>query len=151
MRRCLLPCFLFLAFVSCGGSRAGSQPDSFSRRNVTLPNGAKISAEIKATPADRATGMMYRDRLDADKGMLFVHEVPGNYSYWMHNCRIPLDIVWLNPDKQIVEMSPETPPCQTEASQCPNYGGKQISQFVIELQSGSIARHGLKTGDRIAF
>jgi hypothetical protein len=51
--------------------------DSFTTREVRLPDGAKILTEIKATNEDRAQGMMFRDSLAADRGMLFVHERPG--------------------------------------------------------------------------
>ena len=125
--------------------------DSLSTREVRLPNGVKIFTEIKATQEDRAQGMMFRDSLAADRGMLFVHERPGRYGYWMFNCRIPLDIIWLDSTKAVVELSPDTPPCKTDAAQCPSYGGTQTSQFIVELQTGSIARHGLKVGDKIDF
>ncbi len=125
--------------------------DSLNTREVRPPNGFKILTEIKATPADRAQGMMFRDSLAADRGMLFVHERPGEYGYWMFNCRIPLDIIWLDSSKTVVELSPDTPPCKTEAAQCPSYGGTKTSQFVVELQAGSIARHGLQAGDKIEF
>jgi uncharacterized protein len=147
--RVLLLSALALSYTGC---RSAPPPgDAFSTRELQLPGGAKIVAEIKATEQDRAQGMMFRDSLAADRGMLFVHERPGQYGYWMFNCRIPLDIIWLDSAKTIVEMSPGTPPCKSEASQCPSYGGVKTSQFVVELQSGSIARHGLKTGDKIAF
>jgi uncharacterized protein len=122
-----------------------------STREVRLPNGTKIMTEIKATEQDRAQGMMFRDSLAADRGMLFVHERPGQYGYWMFNCRIPLDIIWLDSSKTIVEMSPDTPPCKTDAPQCPSYGGTKTSQFVVELQAGSIAHHGLTVGAKIDF
>jgi uncharacterized protein len=144
-----------LLFGLLAGCTSSTPPDAagggLHMREVKLPNGTKILTEIKATDADRAQGMMFRDSLAADRGMLFVHERPGQYGYWMFNCRIPLDIIWLDSGKTIVEMSPDTPPCLTDASQCPSYGGTKTSQFVVELQAGSIARHGLKAGDRIEF
>lgn len=151
--RVLLSVCIVLAASLVGCQKSGETPkgDSFSTREVRLPDGARILTEIKATQDDRAQGMMFRDSLAADRGMLFVHEQPGQYGYWMFNCRIPLDIVWLDSAKTIVEMSPDTPPCKTDASQCPSYGGTKTSQFVVELQAGSIARHGLKTGDKISF
>jgi uncharacterized membrane protein (UPF0127 family) len=143
--------FLVLLALLAGCRSTPATSDSFTTREVRLPDGAKILTEIKATNEDRAQGMMFRDSLAADRGMLFVHERPGTYGYWMFNCRIPLDIVWLDSGKTVVEMSADTPPCKTDASQCPSYGGKQTSQFVVELQSGSIARHGIKVGDKINF
>ena len=152
MRVLFLLAASFAALSGCRSTATDqSATESLTTREVRLPNGAKILTEIKATDADRAQGMMFRDSLEEGRGMLFVHERPGQYGYWMFNCRIPLDIIWLDSSKTIVEMSPDTPPCKTEAAQCPSYGGKQTSQFVVELQAGSIARHGLKIGDKIDF
>lgn len=152
MRVLLFVCLLLVGAAACQRTTPGGLGgDSFSTREIRLPNGAKIVTEIKATQEDRALGMMFRDSLAADRGMLFVHERAGQYGYWMFNCRISLDIIWLDSSKTIVEMSAGTPPCKTDASQCPSYGGTQTSQFVVELQAGSIARHGLKAGDKIDF
>jgi hypothetical protein len=96
-------------------------------------------------------GMMFRDSLAPDRGMLFVHGTPGRYAYWMFQCLIPLDIIWMNADRKIVEISADTPPCHGEASTCPNYGGHQSSLYVLELGGGMARRYGLKLGDRIAF
>jgi hypothetical protein len=54
-------------------------------------------------------------------------------------------------DHKIVEMSPDTPPCKGKSSTCPTYGGKAVSQFVLELPVGSIAKHKLAVGERVEF
>ena len=96
-------------------------------------------------------GMMFRDSLAPDRGMLFVHPSPGAYVYWMYQVRIPLDIIWMASDHRIVEISADTPPCRTKASECPQYGGHQRSQFVLELAGGMASKYGLKLGDTISF
>jgi uncharacterized membrane protein (UPF0127 family) len=120
-------------------------------KEVTLPNGVRIQCEVMVRPEDMARGMMYRDSLAEDRGMLFVHPKAGAYPYWMHNVRIPLDIIWMDGEHRIVEMSPNTPPCLKEAFECPNYGGTVESSAVLELAGGSIERHGLKLGDQLEF
>ena len=85
--RVLLLIAALAALGSCRSS-SSSSGDIFTTREVRLANGARILTEIKATPADRAQGMMFRDSLAADRGMLFVHERPGQFGYWMFNCRI---------------------------------------------------------------
>jgi len=96
-------------------------------------------------------GMMFRDSLPEDRGMLFIHGEPGRYSYWMFQVRIPLDMLWLDANRNIVEISADTPPCQTAASQCPKYGGNQAALMVLELPGGSVKKHGLQVGQTIAF
>src|ERR1035438_10061753 len=90
--------------------------------------------------------MMFRDSLARGRGMLFIHQTPGLYPYWMYQTRIPLDIVWMDRSHRIVEISPDTPPCKTKASLCARYGGHQTAQFVLELGDGEARRLGLSLG-----
>lgn len=145
----LLACALALAFGSC--SERAAKLEDYNTRPVRLPDGTVIRAELMMHPDDMMRGMMFRESLAPDRGMLFIHGEPGRYSYWMYQVRIPLDIIWLDADKRIVEMSPNTPPCQTKASQCPQYGGHEKALYVLELAAGSIEKHGLKLGSRLDF
>lgn len=143
---CLL---VLLAGAGCGNKQAALE--ELYTRVVILPDGQRIRAEVLTNPADMQRGMMFRDSLAPDRGMLFVHASPGYYTYWMHQVRIPLDIIWLDSEHRIVEISADTPPCHTEASECPQYGGNQRAQFVLELAGGVAKKHGLKLGDVVSF
>lgn len=148
-----LPGVLFaavLAWSGCGGNGTATL-DALNTRTVTLPGGQKILAEVVAQQADMMRGMMYRDSLAADRGMLFIHQQPGAYTYWMHDVRIPLDILWMNTEHRIVEVSADTPPCKTEAEQCPTYGGHAVARYVLELGGGMAKKYGLKVGDQLDF
>ncbi len=123
--------------------------DTFNTRVVTLPDGFKIRAEVMVKPEDMMRGMMFRDSLAEDHGMLFLHGEPGKYPYWMYQVRIPLDIIWMDRNGRIVEMSPNTPPCKTNANACPNYGGNETALMVLELAAGSIEKHKLHLGARL--
>ncbi len=132
----------------------GSKPvtmEEFQTRLVTLPNGQKIRAEVMTHPTDMMRGMMFRDSLAPDRGMLFVHGSPGNYPYWMHQVKIPLDIIWLDANRLIVEISANTPPCLKKASECPSYGGNQKALFILELAGGMAGKYGLRPGDTLSF
>ncbi len=76
---------------------------------VTLPDGAQIQAEVKRSASDKAQGMMYRDSLPKDRGMLFLNGRPERSAYWMANCKFPLDIIWLDENRKVVEISREHP------------------------------------------
>ena len=104
--------------------------DTFDTRVVTLPDGFRVRAQVMADPVDMLRGMMFRDSLAANRGMLFIHPKPGKYQYWMYQVRIPLDIIWMDANGRIVEMSPNTPPCKTKASACPKYGGHETALMV---------------------
>ena len=118
---------------------------------VMLPDGSTVHVELATTEKERNYGLMGRTHLPEGHGMLFVHEQPGHYAYWMYHCKMALDIVWMNPDHQIVEMSANTPPCIGAANTCPNYGGKQLSLYVLELPPGDIAKHRLAVGQTVNF
>lgn len=136
--------FTFLLF-GCGRSLpAGYQW-------VELPNGARIEAETKLTPEGQAQGMMFRTSLAEDKGMLFVHATEEKSPYWMFQCEIPLDIIWMDRNRRIVEISADTPPCRETADKCPTYGGSAPSLFVLELAGGMAKKYNLKVGDTLRF
>lgn len=138
-----------LSVISCGPKTVSW--DEFHTRTVTLPNGKKVVAEVVTEQVDMMRGMMYRDSLAPNRGMLFIHGTPGAYGYWMYNVKIPLDIIWLDRNQTVVEMVANAQPCPGPASQCPSYGGKTSSLYVLELAGGVAAKHGIKVGDRLRF
>ncbi len=142
---------LALLIAAAGCTRSDPVRD-FHSTEVTLPGGQKIAAEVEIDPGDMARGMMYRDSLSPDRGMVFIHQKPGKYPYWMFHCKIPLDIIWMDSARRIVEISPDTPPCRSEkASDCPNYGGHEDAQYVLELAGGMASKYRLAKGQRIEF
>jgi hypothetical protein len=118
---------------------------------VMLPDGSTVRVELATTPAEQAYGLMGRTSLPEGRGMLFVHDGATRHAYWMYHCKIGLDIVWMDGNHRIVEMSPNTPPCRGKSTTCPSYGGKVASQFVLELPVGSISKHHLAVGERVEF
>jgi len=127
----------------------GDREDRFQdigSRTVTLPDGTAIHAEVKADRQSQAVGMMYRDSLAPDRGMLFVYRAPVRESYWMHNCKIALDIIWLEKDGKVMEIAASAPPCNAPAKDCPSYGGHELAYYVLELGAGQAKAHGVETG-----
>ena len=148
---CMRRVALCIAIVLAGCTHPDPVRD-FRSTEVILPDGRKITAEVETDPADLARGMMYRDSLAPNRGMLFIHDRPGRYPYWMHHCKIPLDIIWMDRSKRIVEISADTPPCRSEtSSECSTYGGHEEAAYVLELGGGVAAKHGLAKGQQIQF
>ena len=102
-----------------------------------------FSVEIADTPGERAQGLMYRDSLDDDKGMLFVFENSGVYSFWMKNTLIPLDMIWLDENFKVVHIETATP-CVTET--CISYNPMVEAKYVLEINSGMAEREGIGVG-----
>lgn len=118
---------------------------------VMLPDGSTVHVELAKTEAERDFGLMERTSLPQGRGMLFIHDQPGQYPYWMYDCKISLDILWMDQGHRIVEMSPNTPPCKGKSVTCPNYGGHATSLYALELPAGSIKAHQLAVGQVVNF
>ena len=138
---------MFVLLSAC--NRGQHNEEDFYSMNVYLPDGATIVAQPARYEVEMVRGMMFRDSLAPDHGMLFTHGEPGNYPYWMFQVRIPLDMIWVDQQHHIVEIVPNTQPCPTKP--CASYGGKQKAQYVLELAAGQAAKHNLKVGDSIRF
>ncbi len=149
--RFFLPLLLLVLALSGCGSEDEAGPDVLHTRVITLPDGKKIRAEVEMTEIEMRKGMMFRDSLPRGHGMLFIHNAPGLYPYWMHHCKIPLDMLWMDTEHRIVEISADTPPCEDDAGKCPNYGGHEQAQYVLELAGGEAKRLGLKLGQTLQF
>ncbi len=141
-----------MALVACSGTQSSGPVSRLPVMPVTLPNGAVIQAEVASTPAEQARGLQFRDELAPDRGMIFHFFDMRERPFWMYKTRIPLDVLWLDGRGLIMEMSTDIPPCESEiARDCPTYGGKIPSKYVLELAAGQATAHGLKLGDRIGF
>ena len=116
---------------------------------VILPNGKAVTAELAVTDSERAKGLMFREKINPDQGMLFVFEDEEQHSFWMKNMVIAIDILWLNKEKQIVHIEERVPPCKEDP--CPTYASKIPAKYVLELKAGSIKNNGLKRFDRLNF
>jgi uncharacterized membrane protein (UPF0127 family) len=95
--------------------------------------------------------MMFRTNLRPDEGMLFPFEEMAPRAFWMFQTLIPLDIVWLDDNKRIVEIAANSPPCRTAPEDCPAYGGSAHSTYVLELAAGQAAAHNLAIGSQLEF
>ena len=116
---------------------------------VLLPSGTKIMAEVADTPPKRLLGLMFRDQLPLNFGMLFIFEDADYHGIWMKNCRIPLDILWLDKNRRVIHMEEKAPPCQADS--CRTYYPLQKALYVLELNTGLIARERIGLGAHLKF
>ena len=152
MRRMRFPIAILsgLFLVSCGGKQQKAE-DLFATE-VTFPNGTRIIAMPARTQLEKLQGLRYYDSLPVDRGMLFFYAEQDKHPFWTYGAKFAVDIIWMNRQHRIVEMSLETQPCPSKAAhECPNFGGLQASRFVLELRSGTARANGLKMGDQIEF
>lgn len=148
-RTSLLAVFPLLLSLACS-SGVNSLSD-LDARLVTFPDGYQVRAETLSNPADLMRGMKYRDSLAEDRGMLFVYRDPGFYRFWMYEVKVPLDMIWLDGDRKIVQIVHDTPPCPGPPDKCPAYGGGFKAQFIVEVKAGVAKAHNLKPGMKLDF
>lgn len=125
-----------------------SEPGKSWPRRVCFNNHC-FEVELAVLPEERAKGLMYRQRLDSDRGMLFVYEDEGLYNFWMKNTIIPLDMVWISPDKEVVFIARDVKPCKVEP--CPIIYPGRKAKYVLELNANVSTKIGLEIGDRLRF
>jgi len=109
-----------------------------------------FEVEIANDSSERSRGLMFRENLDSDKGMLFIFEKEGEYPFWMKNTLIPLDMIWINEAKEVVFISQNSQPCKEEAS-CPLINPGVNAKYVLEINAGISEKIGLKNGDKVKF
>ncbi|MEL1266081.1 DUF192 domain-containing protein [Pseudoxanthomonas putridarboris] len=112
--------------------------------------GERFSVEIADDDAERARGLMFRDRLADGTGMLFIHDREEPQAYWMKNTRIPLDILYFDDDRKLVSQRRDTPPC-SGGNACPSYPSGRPARYVLELNAGEAARLELQDGAELRF
>ena len=96
---------------------------------------------------DKALGLMNREVLDG--GMLFVYNQERFISIWMKNMKIPIDIIWLNKDKEVVHLVENAQPCITE--KCESFKSNKKAQYILEVNAGQIQENNVQLGNQVEF
>lgn len=105
-----------------------------------------INIEVADDDAEREQGLMYRDTMEENDGMLFLMETEEPQSFWMKNTIISLDILYADTDKRIVSIH----------KNCKPYSLDQITSakpaiYVVEVNAGYTSKNNIKVGDVISF
>jgi len=106
-----------------------------------------ISIEIADSPEEQTLGLMWREDLPENKGMLFVYEKEDRPNFWMKNMEISLDILFISSDLKINHIEHDVQPCETE--KCERYNSPVPVQYVLELKSGFAEKYGVEIGDEV--
>ncbi|MBD3303903.1 DUF192 domain-containing protein [Candidatus Woesearchaeota archaeon] len=106
----------------------------------------KVSVEVPETPAEMARGLMHREHLGENDGMLFVFDEERKHGFWMKNTLIPLDMVFINSENTIVDIL-TAEPCEKEP--CKNYIPKAEAKYVLEINSGFSEKHNIQIGEEV--
>ena|SRR5436305_209880 len=132
--------FALLCLAALASAQEGPQKLAQVRLNAGIHN---INAELASTPQQREIGLMFREAMPANDGMLFVFESPGQQCFWMKNTLIPLSIAFLDDDGSVVNVDDMKP--QTLDGHC----SQKPVRFVLEMNQGWFAKRGIKAGSRV--
>ena len=113
---------------------------------IVKADGGKVSftAELAATPEELATGLMNRDSLDADKGMLFDFGYEKPVKMWMKDTLIPLDMLFIDKKGKIVYIAENTKPLSLDFIEA-----EMPIRYVLEINGGGSKVNGIATGDKL--
>lgn len=128
-----------IALVPAAALASGCAPDAVEIRG---PGGTqRFSVEVADEGAERAQGLMFREKMPSSAGMLFVYDAPQRAAFWMKNTLIPLDMIFADETGRVRRVHANAIPGDTT----PIEGGEGI-QFVLEINGGLAARMGIVEG-----
>jgi uncharacterized membrane protein (UPF0127 family) len=116
---------------------------------ISASDGAERTAvrvELSLTPGQRTFGLMYREHLDEDAGMLFIFPAVDQLKFWMKHTEIPLDMIFADPSGVVVGIVANATPYSEKP-----VGPDAPALYVLEVNGGFCARHGVRAGDRMSF
>jgi uncharacterized membrane protein (UPF0127 family) len=146
-RRCLLLPLLLLLAVTANVARAQlAQFPTATLAIVTASGSHQFTVELATTPAQMSQGLMFRQSLPPDAGMLFDYQTPSMASMWMKNTLIPLDMLFVDAGGHVVNIHERAVPGSLEA-----LAAAAPVRAVIELNGGTAARLGIRPGDRVIY
>ena len=137
--RCILMLILLIFLYGC------------SSNFVEIDNGdeiIKIKVEIAADDEERANGLMFREKLGKNKGMLFVYSNSEVRTFWMKNTLIPLDIIFISSELEIINIE-EALPCLEDP--CKVYSSKEEVKYVLEVNKGFTKWKNINVGDKVVL
>jgi uncharacterized membrane protein (UPF0127 family) len=144
----LRPFVIFVAFLACSSCNEEPTPTTLPTIRLEVQGESTtevLTVELATTPAQRAQGLMYRQAMAEDAGMLFIFPNDSRGGFWMKNTYIPLTIAYIAADGEILELKDGKPLDLTPLTPASAY------RYVLEVNQGWFERHGLGAGDRLVI
>jgi hypothetical protein len=112
-------------------------------------NDQVIKVIIRDDSQEREKGLMNVPFLADGQGMFFIHERESVLSYWMKNMLIPIDIIFIDKNFQIIKIYHHVPVCTEDP--CPSYWSDSKVKYGLEVPAGYCERIGIKVGDKVGY
>lgn len=122
--------------------------DSYKQIDVTV-NGVQLVTDVASTGDQRSLGLAVKDDLKESEAMLFVFSKENEYGFWMKGMKFPIDIVWLDSDREVVHVEHNLEPCGTGS--CPTYRPDGDALYVLETVAGFAKKYDVVRGTQVEF
>lgn len=113
-----------------------------------------FNVEVAQTQSEREIGLMYRESIPEYGGMLFVFSEENKYAIWMKNTLIPLDLLFVSKDNEIVHIQENARPCKEidpKQENCPSYSSPTVHTMILEFRGGTVKKLGLQKGSKVEY
>ena len=157
MKKILFLSLVLITFFSCKESGSDNDND-FGADSVTFKKEGeltitkadssiiKLDIEIADNEFETQTGLMYRHKMEDDRGMLFIFESAQVHNFYMKNTEIPLDIIYITSDKKIATLIKNAVPFDESS-----LSSQVAVQYVLEVNAGMSNKWGLQKGDQVRW
>jgi uncharacterized membrane protein (UPF0127 family) len=132
---------LFPTFPGCSNHSPISNKNTYEIKI----NDKMSHAEVAFTQKGRTIGLMFRDKLDNDHGMLFIYPQEKSLSFWMKNTKIPLSIAFINSEEIITQIDSMTP------YSLMSHTSKEKVKYALEMEQGWFRKNGIKVGSKVGL
>ena len=134
--------YLLLICLLCNQTTVNALSPQFAGIRIKV-GATDYQVEVAASAEQRRQGLMFRQKLDRDKGMLFVYISSGDHRIWMKNTLIPLWVIWIDEAYRVISIQ-RLEPCKT--SPCRVYSASAASRYILELGDYP---HSIKLNDQV--
>jgi len=118
---------------------------------VTMPGGQVVRLKLAVSAEEKARGLGGIKSMPDFDGMLFIYNEPQQVDFWMYNMNFPLDIVYLDGNKQVLEINEKQLPCAS-AEECPSIlSGSTDVKFVVEVPAGQADKYMIVENAKLAW
>lgn len=117
---------------------------------VTFPNGRQLEGEVANTPEKLLFGLAFRESLPAGSALLMIFDESGPHRVWTKQYRMPVDMIWVDESKHIVDVMEGLSPC--EADSCPRYGSPSTAaRYILQTRAGFVKDASVALGMELKF
>ncbi|MEQ8397084.1 DUF192 domain-containing protein [Thalassobaculum sp.] len=136
--------FLALSLLFCTDAAVAQERAALT---IETASGSRhvFQVEVADTDQERSQGLMYRQEMAADHGMLFVFDRPSRITMWMKNTPLPLDMLFIGTDGRIVDIHQRAVPFSVDT-----IASGRRALYVLEVNGGTVDRLRITVGDRVS-